>query len=120
MHFLHQRPLLRLALDKNVVNNNVIDNLWIKRGNKTTDKPNHDFLCKLGKKLKVDAILLGYFNITISDPDRGNVKIFLIEVRTKKIYQSGFWSMDYDGNASYYCYNSMKKIVISYNSDQLK
>ncbi len=108
------------ALDKNVVINNVIDNLWIKRDNRTTDKPNHDFLFKLGRELKVDAILLGYFDITPFDPDRGHVKIILIKVRTKKIYQSEFYTDDYDNDGYYQCYNSMKKVFKSYNSDPLK
>jgi len=105
------------AYDKTIINDDVTKKIWVKERNITTDKLNHEYLWEIAGKVNADAILLGHFAVKAWDPDPGKAKIYLINTRSKVIYESKYATSDYDSYGSSLCYKSMKTVFNAFLND---
>ena len=74
-------------LDKDVMDGNIFwkQEMGIER---ISAKPSVDLVCELGQKLGVDAVLMSAIYVEMSKSIFGCIKVILINVKTKKIFQN--------------------------------
>jgi hypothetical protein len=61
----------------------IVNDIWIKKSTFSKSKVNLDVICRLGRQLQVDAVLI--YSIYI-DHMKQNADIILIDIKTKKAY----------------------------------
>ncbi|MCP4629304.1 MAG: DUF1566 domain-containing protein [bacterium] len=61
----------------------IVNDIWIKKSTFSKSKVNLDLICRLGRQLQVDAVLI--YSIDI-DHFKQNADIILIDIKTKKAY----------------------------------
>jgi hypothetical protein len=61
----------------------IVNDIWIKKSTFSKSKVNLDLICRLGRQLQVDAVLI--YSIYIA-PMKQNADIILIDIKTKKAY----------------------------------
>ncbi len=71
-------------ISDDVFTNDVRKNLCVKDLNKYFKEPNIELVCGIGNQLGVDFIMM--YSIVRGGKKRHNMKLFLIDVKTKKIY----------------------------------
>jgi len=71
-------------IDDNILTHDVRMNLCIKPMDNYFKEPNLDLVCRLGNQLDVDVIMM--YSIVRGGKKRHNIKLFLIDVKTKAIY----------------------------------
>jgi hypothetical protein len=113
-HYDIGRDLNKNKIYRSVINNTTMNNLWTKKGFLSHLTPNVDFLCKLGKQLQVDAILVASVDVTTADPDRGSAKVFLVQVETKKEFKCMNESDDFDCDCYNYLLKCFNKVFVDY------
>ncbi len=80
---LKARPNPKL-LDKDLINGDIYWKSGTGKG-RISAKPNVDLACELGQRLGVDTVLMSAINLQMTDPVIGCIKVFLINVKTKKM-----------------------------------
>ena len=79
-------PLKTKMINKNTLPDDVINSLWISTSFFSKPEPNVELICKLGRELEVDLILICYLDVIESRsvfPQYLNVN--LINVKTRKV-----------------------------------
>jgi len=71
-------------ISEDVFTNDVRNNLCVKDWNKYFKEPNIELVCGIGNQLGVDFIMM--YSIVRGGTKRHNMKLFLIDVKTKNIY----------------------------------
>jgi len=71
-------------ISDDIFTNDVRKNLCVKDWNKYFKEPSTDLVCGIGNQLGVDFIMM--YSIVRGGEKRHNIKLFLIDVKTKKIY----------------------------------
>jgi len=89
-HFLIKGVLSSTTvIDKNTMPPEVIKDFWVRKSFFSQEEPNLELICKLGTNLQVDYIILYNSDTNYGGGHTCDLKVFLINVKTKKIY-SGF------------------------------
>ena len=101
--------------DREILPDDVVKNLWIKKGFFSGWTPNVELVSTLGRQLQVDAILMYHVDVMAQDPDPGTVENFLIDVNTKKVYRAKSETRDYDNDGGRMNYNLTKEVFKAYN-----
>lgn len=81
----------RKLTNKNMIvsnNINVINKIWFKKSFMADLEPRIDLVCEIGKQLQVDAVLIYHIEVHPADPPNGSISIFLINVKTGKMYHA--------------------------------
>ncbi len=61
----------------------IVNDIWIKKSTDSRSKVNLDLICRLGRQLQVDAVLI--YSIYI-EPRKQNADIILIDIKAKKVF----------------------------------
>ena len=75
----------------------VLDRLWYGQDGSVSKVPNVGMVCKLAKQLGADAVLVSDNYAKPWDPDPGTYKVYLIDVKTAKMYQAQSATQDIEG-----------------------
>jgi hypothetical protein len=67
-----------------IFSDQLMGNLWVKKGFFSNPEPNTRFIIQLGKQLEVDAILL--FSADVIKMAKDRIRAYLVDIRQKKIY----------------------------------
>ena len=103
-------------IDKNIMNDSIATDLWAR----DSSTPNIDLFIKLGHQLKADAVFTSYIHVLPADPDRGRITVFVIDVKTKKVYKIGRSTDDYDLNGFDLYYRASKKVLARYRTSSMQ
>ncbi len=77
------------AISNSLINDRIVDEMWIKRGFWSKSKLNTDLIYEIGAKLNVDVVLL--YSIAGRDKSVGEteldpIEVFLVDLNNKKTY----------------------------------
>ena len=106
-------------IDDSIINPGTIDDLWLKKPSSQKNMPNVNLVRQIGKTLKVDAILMVYFDVKTEQAIEIKVKkiiIYLIDTKTGKLFseRSRTAISLYHGNFNNALDSILSKLVQSY------
>lgn len=101
-------------INDSIIDHKDLNNLWVKRGHSFLRKPNTNLVCKVGKKLGVDLILM-YSSILTGN---WHTTLYFIEVNTKKTFSKydNLYFRSYQSEIK----NFTEQSFISYSMKKLK
>ena len=101
-------------MDKSILNDKIVNDLWIKNSIWSDREPNVDLIYELGNKLKIDFVVMYRFKY---DSLNWDSSLYIIDAKTKKIYSKT------DSIAIYALYKHLpsftEKVFLDFERDNL-